>query len=280
MTTITEAQAAHVLAVVDEGLVQGLGLPFPGQMCVEAAVCYALGEPHSGNPSCVSPVVRIYKIAVNDGPWSSPTARARGMRRVAVAQLGSLWTDDYRKDAQFLAHLHLGLLRRLVPAALQLVAEKLGTPRDAQEVRDAAGACAAASVVTLGEFQRGLRVLDRLQKESEFLFGTPQYLRGIAYMPQGSDYECYRLILKTHHVLAVLVDVSICRETHQLMRAASLAGAAVRLMAQMAYGLRDDAGIDAWLTIGADAAVDALIACGSPGCAFLSLCDPASEGAR
>ena len=41
--------AKKVLATVDAGLVQGLGSPVPGQMCVEAALNYALGREHSDN---------------------------------------------------------------------------------------------------------------------------------------------------------------------------------------------------------------------------------------
>ena len=61
----------RLLGVVDAGLCQGLGNPIPGRMCVEAAVCYALGEPHGDRPSCVSDAVRAAKIGLNDGPWSS-----------------------------------------------------------------------------------------------------------------------------------------------------------------------------------------------------------------
>lgn len=50
---ITEAIASKVMEVVDHGLTSGVGEPTPGKMCVEAAVCYALGEPHGDEPSCV-----------------------------------------------------------------------------------------------------------------------------------------------------------------------------------------------------------------------------------
>lgn len=43
---ITRKIAVRVLEVVDAGLVSGVGSPEPGKMCVEAAVCYALGLPH------------------------------------------------------------------------------------------------------------------------------------------------------------------------------------------------------------------------------------------
>ena len=86
---ITRELAYKVLQTVDAGLVSGIGVPEPGRMCVEAAVNYAMGLPHGDNPSCVGSAVRAFKIALNDAPWSSPQARAKGMRKLAIAQLGS-----------------------------------------------------------------------------------------------------------------------------------------------------------------------------------------------
>ena len=86
---ITETVARKVLEVVDAGLVKGLGTAKPGSMCVEAAVCYAMGLPHGDNPSCVARSLRSLKIRLNDSAWSSNEARAKGLRRLAVAQLGS-----------------------------------------------------------------------------------------------------------------------------------------------------------------------------------------------
>src|SRR5690242_21920248 len=91
---VTKATARKVLEVVDQGLCGGLGKPIPGMMCVEAAVCFAMGLPHGDNPPCVHPVVRSFKIALNDKNWGSNAARAKGMRKLAVAQLGSADTVD------------------------------------------------------------------------------------------------------------------------------------------------------------------------------------------
>jgi hypothetical protein len=52
MIEITESVARKVLKTVDAGLCSGLGNPTPGEMCVEAAVCYALDLPHGDEPSC------------------------------------------------------------------------------------------------------------------------------------------------------------------------------------------------------------------------------------
>lgn len=83
------ALAKKVWRVVSRGLVQGIGSPEPGRMCVEAAVCYALDLPHNDEPPCVGKSVRGDKIEINDCNWSSDKARGRGLRDVAIAQLGS-----------------------------------------------------------------------------------------------------------------------------------------------------------------------------------------------
>ncbi len=82
--------AKKVNEVVSKGLVCGLGTQEPGKMCVEAAVCYAMGLEHSDQPSCVDEEVRQFKIYLNDLDWSSNMARAKGLKKVAIAQLGSV----------------------------------------------------------------------------------------------------------------------------------------------------------------------------------------------
>jgi hypothetical protein len=91
---LTREIAIKVLGIVDHGLSHGLGTPEPGKLCVEAAVCLALGLPHGDNPPCVGYAVRSFKIRLNDSKWSSPEARAIGMRRLAIAQLGSDQVDQ------------------------------------------------------------------------------------------------------------------------------------------------------------------------------------------
>jgi hypothetical protein len=98
--------AKRVLEVVDAGLCKGVGNPKPGEMCVEAAVCYAMDLPHGDQPTCVSPAIRVLKITLNDANWSSNAARAKGLRRLAVLQLGS---KDNFDDIEF--------AQRLVPLA-------------------------------------------------------------------------------------------------------------------------------------------------------------------
>ena len=116
---ITREIAAKVLSTVDAGLVSGMGKPIPGQMCVEAAVCYAMGLPHGDEPTCVSPALRALKIKLNDSKWSSPAARAGGMRRLAIAQLGSADTLD---DAAFIKRASDLAIHTYVPLALRAAA--------------------------------------------------------------------------------------------------------------------------------------------------------------
>ena len=117
-TKPTIKHARKVIDVVSCGLPKGKGVAVPGQMCIEAAVCYALGEPHSDNPSCVGEAVRAVKIALNDSDWSSNEARGKGMIRIAVAQLGSDQIDQ-KKFATTLAEL---TIRKIVPIALRAAA--------------------------------------------------------------------------------------------------------------------------------------------------------------
>jgi len=91
---INKELAAKVVETVNFGLCSGLGTPEPGKMCVEAAVNYACGLPHDDNPSCVGGAVRAFKIALNDAAWSSNKARGEGMKKIAVAQLGSNTLDQ------------------------------------------------------------------------------------------------------------------------------------------------------------------------------------------
>ena len=112
--------ARRVLDVVDQGLVSGLGKRIPGQMCVEAAVCFAMDLPHGDEPTCVSPALRRLKIGLNDSQWSSPQTRAQGMRRLAIAQLGSAGVLD---DVEFTRRVAEMTIRVVVPSALEAAAQ-------------------------------------------------------------------------------------------------------------------------------------------------------------
>ena len=134
---ITLEIATKVRDTVAAGLVKGAGNPVPGQMCVEAAVCYALGLPHGDDPQCVARSLRSLKIAVNDAQWSSPQARAHGLRKLALLQLGSAGAMD---DRGFARRVALMTIRTMLPVALRAVAKKV--PTHAQKLAICANFCA------------------------------------------------------------------------------------------------------------------------------------------
>jgi hypothetical protein len=117
---ITREIAMKVRDVVAAGLVEGVGVAEPGKMCVEAAVCYALGLEHGDDPGCVSQPLRRLKIRLNDALWSSTAARAAGLRRLALAQLGSAGVLD---DREFVRRVVDVTIRRAVPAGLRSAAK-------------------------------------------------------------------------------------------------------------------------------------------------------------
>jgi hypothetical protein len=119
VTKVTRAVAKRVLQVVNAGLVSGIGNPKPGQMCVEAAVCYAMGLPHGDKPNCVSPALRALKIRLNDSFWSSDTARTDGLRRLAIAQLGSAGFLD---ESEFIKRVMGLVIRKMFPRTFRAVA--------------------------------------------------------------------------------------------------------------------------------------------------------------
>ena len=158
---ITNEVAAKVLATVDAGLCSGVGVAEPGKMCVEAAVCYALGLPHGDDPACVSRALRSFKIKLNDASWSSNAARTKGLRRLALIQLGSAGHLDDREFARRCADL---AIRKAVPAALRsaasiqkdpkhkalllehaVICEREGTRKAVLDARGVARAAAAAA---------------------------------------------------------------------------------------------------------------------------------------
>ena len=135
---ITRETAAKVLEVVDAGLVSGVGNPVPGQMCVEAAVCYAMGLPHGDDPYTVSTILRALKIRLNDSTWSSARSRATGLRRLAVAQLGSQGVLD---DAEFGRRVVELAIRKQVPIALRAAAKIHPSRKQRAKLLAAAATC-------------------------------------------------------------------------------------------------------------------------------------------
>jgi hypothetical protein len=138
VAAITQEVAEKVLRVVDAGLSKGLGNQRAGEMCVEAAVCYALGLPHGDDPACVSRALRSLKISLNDKEWSSKAARANGLRRLAVAQLGSAGALD---DREFVNRVTESVIRKQVTFALRIAASLHRDAKHQDALTEAAARC-------------------------------------------------------------------------------------------------------------------------------------------
>jgi hypothetical protein len=147
---ITQEIINKIDEVLARGLCAGMG-ERDGQMCVEAAICYALGEPHGDEPSCVEVQVRNFKIKLNDAPWYSPESRARGMRDLAIAQLGSGGVVD---GTEFCKRLTEKTIKQLIPALFREIfpndKERLAAALECEQkgtINSAAAAAATANAV-------------------------------------------------------------------------------------------------------------------------------------
>ena len=114
----TPEQRQKLIDIVNAGLVSGLGEARPGHLCVEAAICLAMGEPHSDKPSCVAAPDRKFATRINDAEWSSKEARAKALLPLALAQLGTAGTDR----GPWVQRVFEGIVRQIVPIALRAAA--------------------------------------------------------------------------------------------------------------------------------------------------------------
>jgi hypothetical protein len=136
---VTLEQARKVFDVVGYGLCDGVGTPNLGKMCVEAAVCYALGLPHGDDPPCVADVVRVYKITLNDAYWESNEARGKAFEKIAICQLGSNVIDQRK----FIEKVTLEVIRQILP----LVLEAVNMPDSADKCRNMTGLSYAVGLI-------------------------------------------------------------------------------------------------------------------------------------
>lgn len=134
---IDKAFALKVLSIVDKGLTYGIGEPTPGKMCVEAAVAYASGEDHNDEPSCVDYHLAQEKIYLNDQNWPNNKDRAKGLRRLAIAQLGSVNKFDNEKYETFLrAEIFPKIFAGVKEAHLRGLSTAVHLVKDASSIED------------------------------------------------------------------------------------------------------------------------------------------------
>jgi hypothetical protein len=89
---ITKSIVQTLLDIINPGLCHGAGdMDKPGSFCVQQAVSHAVGrDEHGDNPhECVGDKTRSFGVQMNDCDWLNEKTRANGMRRFAVAEMGS-----------------------------------------------------------------------------------------------------------------------------------------------------------------------------------------------
>lgn len=100
----TKEELKKLTDTIGKGLVSGLGNPIPGQMCIEAAICFAKDLPHGDSPPCVHRLDRDISVALNDHyGWKNDKERAKYLMPIALAQLNTVgenrdkWYETLRK---------------------------------------------------------------------------------------------------------------------------------------------------------------------------------------
>ena len=254
---ITEAVAKRCLEVVDQGLVSGMGVPEPGKLCVEAAICYALGLPHGDDPACVSRALRQLKIKLNDSAWSSNAARAKGLRRLAVAQLGSRENFDEKEFARRVAEL---AIRKSVPSALRAAASIHKDPKHVQALRDAAAKCEA----------EGTEASAREAKTAAYAANAAA---AAAYAANAAAADAYAANAYAANAAdAAYAAHAAAADAADAAYAAYAANAAANAAAAAAADAADAADArDKSLSDFAEGVVQILIAMNAPGCQWLAL---------
>jgi hypothetical protein len=86
----------------------------------------------------VSPEVRSFIKTLSNQCWGSDTGRIKGMRRIAIAQLGTAGTLDEQQFAENLSKL---AITKLIPKVFRLMAETISEEPHKSKILEAASRC-------------------------------------------------------------------------------------------------------------------------------------------
>ncbi len=146
---ITPDAVTKLDELLARGLKSGNGTA-GGRMCIEEAICLAMGEPFSDRPTCVDSAVREYSMRLNDSKWSSAEARAAGMRDLAIAQLGS---NGVVSAPAFMVRLAELTIRELLPALFRSLPNATPAMLAAADRGEAEGTATAAIAAAIAAAQ-------------------------------------------------------------------------------------------------------------------------------
>lgn len=280
---VTSELVGKIEEVLGRGLCTGKGDP-QGRMCVEAAVCFAMGLPHGDDPPCVGLSVRNFKITLNDSKWSSDLARAKGMRKIAIAQLGSNTLDQL----EFARRMVDKTIRILTPTLFREVfkddegclkaADGCETGNNYIEVTNAAtataqrraesaefthAACAAAHAASRAaaacSAAHGASAAD-----AAYIAAT--YAAVAARAATHTAHAAARAATHTTHAARAASDVA----SDAASRAATHTAEAARAAADATYSAATHAAGDKYLILSADLCFQALQEMDSPGAVWMS----------
>lgn len=124
---ITKGMVQALLDYCKKGFCHGAGEISDGQFCVQQAVNMAttLGEEIGDDPDCVHKKFCGLGIALNDLEfWSSDKARAKGLQRLAVAEMGTEeWDGEKIRKFKTLFRKRLGIPPGLATAEIASIAQ-------------------------------------------------------------------------------------------------------------------------------------------------------------
>ena len=251
--TLTKAKAKKVLDMVDKGLWKGMGVPIPGKMCIESAVCFAMGLPHGDQPPCVSPIIRKLAICLNDADWSSNAARAQGMRRLAIAQLG---TADAIDDREFAKKVVTISIQKMVPRALLNAAGIHPDKKHKQVLEKAAQEC---------ERNPGKETAD----------AANDVARDVANDPDTRAYYAARAAAKAAGIAVSAAAYAVANTANVCYGANDALSLAVGYAAEVANAVPNTAAKDPELAFFAEEVVQVLIGMKAQGAQWLNLTEAA-----
>lgn len=184
---------------------EGTGEQLPAWRCESYTFYYPL-LPHDDDTKCVGWAVRYLVFHINNREWSSDEARAAGLRKLAVAQLGSDQLDQFR----FAELVALKTVQKLCPLLFAELAKLAETDEDRESMKSAGRDC--AEVTSLEE---AIEVLNRDIASARGLPHTLEIARSSAHalahghiLAHALDLALF-LALTLDHVIAITSDEAL-----------------------------------------------------------------------
>lgn len=115
---VNETFVKQLLYQIDGGLTHGMGGGGRSNMCVQHAVNHVMGRGRSDDVTwCALNEINSFGIHLNDCRWTSKRARADGLRRLAVAELGS----NKVNKAELAQSIRRKYVNHMLPQQLEIV---------------------------------------------------------------------------------------------------------------------------------------------------------------